>query len=1221
MADPTPVPSRAGADDAICFTAGYRGLPFFTGLIHAWLAADRSPPGVAAGISSGALAAAAMQRACREAEAARAATGEGAVQRGEARRWRWFRRLLDAVSEEPFAVLWRAFPDPTDFSAGRPPVRDLSCPPELSRHEREARENYHLLIKLGRWVSGLPVAVRTLGAATVAWVRWKERYGGWAPLRGPIFVALVTKIALQVVLHLVRSPQFVNVGQFRERRPGPLNRLVPLGFRPLFGWTTWLSSLFIVAGLVYGFGVGALWVGIIASASAGAPPIGLVADLLSNLWPARLVAVKVLAFGVVGLVESYRRGVLEDGLHVRRGLLHDYHLERRLHELFREDFEADGAAADDGSPRVTADPMPILLVAAPLQDLRERLSKTLSNQQVWAATGTPLVEALRAAVAIPGLMPPVVVEGEEIEHWIDLSRIQEGKRIERLDLVDGSVIRKNPIPALFTFLRGERNRELADSLCSEGRETPPHVHVAYAVPVAPPPGEPDEPAVRPDIVDSAFVSLDLAACRDTQLERLQTNVLSDLEVAIRQGGGRGKVLPIFADDIAPERSIEFSNPLAPGREESLRVVAAGCRRTLGVLYQRELAARFFAGKTPCHHLIASVAPGRAPFVTPESPGLPEVCRHCTREVEAVGAPRPPEVLRTWGGPGVPARGELAARFPHLRGDRPRIVFVASGGVFRGATHVGVLAALWRCRIRPDLIVAASVGSLIGGALGAMSVLDQDDAEQAAHGTRILARLAESFLYVDEEVALTRTVKSAARQLGVRLRRVDLAPRRLSRSFRRGTRADPGFAAAGVPPSLIDAISELFLLPHQATVSIARQFVAGHFARATQMFLRGLQRETLRRLDIRYAVMGTSLLERRVRDLLGEGCGLRLDRPQPYSRGDRRASFFGTATALGRRHSILLGRDFLRPSTSYDFVKAALASSAFPAVFSPIREAEILPGIGSADELFADGGMFDNLPFFPAIEVLSSVQRDYRSASGLGSYESLQRRAAAPDLIFAASLDASPDLQSTGSFADRKAIKRRASSLQKNLKIASFDFVARKVSDQIGDLLAAYADRPSDLPPWVDGIVNAGVLRVIPTDDEHVNPTFAFCASVGFEVERVQLAIADGCFQTLGALAAAQASDDRDKPAIRSIALLTERGAISRISAAPAGESKRAAGADACPFYRIDGRAFSCPFAAIVTDRDGGGRVQGTYARCTADRAHRARDGRSAAAVTMEATHP
>jgi hypothetical protein len=48
--------------DAVCFTAGLQGVAFAAGTTHAHMAADRAAPAVIAGVSTGALNAAVMQR-------------------------------------------------------------------------------------------------------------------------------------------------------------------------------------------------------------------------------------------------------------------------------------------------------------------------------------------------------------------------------------------------------------------------------------------------------------------------------------------------------------------------------------------------------------------------------------------------------------------------------------------------------------------------------------------------------------------------------------------------------------------------------------------------------------------------------------------------------------------------------------------------------------------------------------------------------------------------------------------------------------------------------------------------------------------------------------------------------------------------------------------------------------------------------------------------------
>lgn len=51
-------------------------------------------------------------------------------------------------------------------------------------------------------------------------------------------------------------------------------------------------------------------------------------------------------------------------------------------------------------------------------------------------------------------------------------------------------------------------------------------------------------------------------------------------------------------------------------------------------------------------------------------------------------------------------------------DAPRLALVLAAGGPRGFAHVGVLKALHELDIRPDMIVGASVGSMLGGALAA-----------------------------------------------------------------------------------------------------------------------------------------------------------------------------------------------------------------------------------------------------------------------------------------------------------------------------------------------------------------------------------------------------------------------------------------------------------------------------------------------------------------------
>jgi predicted acylesterase/phospholipase RssA len=529
------------------------------------------------------------------------------------------------------------------------------------------------------------------------------------------------------------------------------------------------------------------------------------------------------------------------------------------------------------------------------------------------------------------------------------------------------------------------------------------------------------------------------------------------------------------------------------------------------------------------------------------------------------------------------------------------VFVASGGVFRGAFHVGLAAAMRSCGIKPDLIVGASVGTLMGGALGAMFVPGQTD---------VLARLVDAFLRVDELVALTRTLKSAARELGIRGRSIRLSPRDLRRMVRRGSREDPGFAATGAPSALIDAMSDLFLIPHRETREIAAEFVAGHVTQAVHRFLGQLRTETIKRLDIEEAVLGASLLEDVAVGLLTGGSAERRLQRQPFQ--PHGIAYYGATTNLMTHSALLLGGNGAHRDAPFDFVEAVLASSAFPVVFAPRKASRVFPGSGRADVFYADGGMFDNLPFLPAIEILSRAQRGYRMTRGrhLTRLRFLEQRLANPDLVIAGALNALAEDEKGGDSPcdSLGAIRRRAGSLQHNVKIAGFRLAAQRVYGQLQRLRsAAPTSLQATSPGFVDDVVNAAVLPVFPTSAEHLNGTFAFCASTGLNRGRVQKSIADGCYQTLLSLAveqqrAATRPEDVDTAprllAAKSVRAL--QGRIPALTRVPDPPGSR----DACPYFRMDGRPFACPFTEPPAEKvPGRASMRGVFRACWDDPDH------------------
>jgi len=497
----------------------------------------------------------------------------------------------------------------------------------------------------------------------------------------------------------------------------------------------------------------------------------------------------------------------------------------------------------------------------------------------------------------------------------------------------------------------------------------------------------------------------------------------------------------------------------------------------------------------------------------------------------------------------------------------------------------VLAAMYQTKLYPDLVIGASVGTLMGGALCRMT------AGEDANAPQVLSDLAALFAHVDKKVSLTFTFKNAAKQLGTRARDVRLSPSELARKVRRGSKSDAGYAATGAPPVLTDALSYLFTIPNRNTAAITSQFVAGHFSVAVAKFLREVRRETLTSLDIRNCLMGISLLERETRQLLAfSASGAELAKVQPYqgtTPSSRNVAFFGTTSFLNSSSSLLLGRDFLTTAPSWSATQEGLCSSAFPAVFAARTEADLMPGAGRIDRFFADGGMFDNLPFFPALEILSAMQRAVSFTNAAELQTRVQERAASPNLIISAGLNEKPmpdaNVQSDTMFA----VKDRATTLSYESKTSTFATSARKsvaILQEIGSKdLQALTDRQLE---FVNGFVAGTVVSITPTDADHINPTFAFCKSLGMRTERIQASIGDGCYRSLQ-----QFSQD---PEVRK-KLGTNDNLVTSI---PHAVRPAQLPTNACPYFHIGENFFTCPFTA-TSDSD----AKAVYNVCKRDPAH------------------
>jgi predicted acylesterase/phospholipase RssA len=1048
---------------------------------------------------------------------------------------------------------------------GLPTRPDGSTDPEWELREARARRKQHIIARFGRWCSHLPVTISSAGWIAVRYARHEEQKRGFRITELWNGLALWSRVLLvewAVILQIILRPQFFPEWEFRAG--GKMISHFPA--RPLFGWKLWLATLFLGTATI-AVGLANLWVvlqGLFQEKTTHVLHLGLLLGFIC----APLVPIFLRRWMYPTNNWGFKKILTHLG--IRTSLIDDFYLRLKLFRLFE-----DGGA----TPAMKDLKFPVLAVAAPLQVIDG------SPSQLWpdVKSGVSIVDALRASLAIPRMFAPFVVKEDDVANWSGA-----GKLPERLDLVDGSVVRHNPLPALVHFLSRSENSEVAELLSKpESR-----VHLVYDIPIQPKPfpagaehgAARDEPLL-PNIVDTGFAGNRLERRRDSRLEVVRTNYVSEIERVLRMATGEvnsSEVHTITVDEIAPETELTLANTLQPTETEILTHIAAGCRQSLSVLYRDEIEAFGKNEPVDCNAMLRKIAPNRDWHLSDRygMPGLSEVCRHCPRTLHA--APKPVDGLLPLNFRAGP--GDLAKRFPELAGDRPRIVFIASGGVFRGSFHVGMIGAMHATGLRPDMIVGASVGTLLGAALGSMY---SSSTQQA--GVK-LRRLTNLFLEVDQRVALTKTLKSALKDIGIRSRgaSMNLSPNVIRKMVRAGTRKDPGSALTGAPPALIDAISDLFLIPYRATARIAAEFVAGHITRATHAFWTQIKTETIDRLGIHDALIGSSLLERETRLVLG-------DVPQdvqPFLEHSRIA-FFATAVNLVTEWITILGSQL--NADRYDLIEALMASSAFPMAFAPRRGSALYPGVGRRDVFYGDGGMFDNLPFIPALEVLREVQMDrLQSTLGQGRWrEELTRRRREPDLFLVGALNIRQTNDDAEDYDSLRRIAERAVSLEDNEKIYGMERACAGIDRQLGQLRREPEPEDASLPKeqeeFLSGIVNAAVMPVYPADADHLNGTYEFCAAMGMDRERIRRSIADGCFQTMLGVAKAQAEGPYTMTG-RSVAALTAMGRVPEITRERNGASRHYG---LCPFFRVRGEAIPCPFEGM----------HGIYRTCREDMVH------------------
>lgn len=1044
MSDARAAPPR----DAVCFTAGYTTAPFAAGVIHAYLAADRSAPAVAAGVSMGAVAAAVMRRCYEDLEDVGAS-----AQAREAARFRFLERYVLSAAKAA-EIFW-----------GLPSTEEAAATDEGA----SAASRYLLRARLGELASHLPVTFGTMAKATRAYVLALElETEPERTAQAAEFSRHIGALASGVARTIARHPLW--------------DRYEASSMRPLLGSKAWLRAcaLSVVPPSVFG--------STLAKALLGSRVPIRDASALARFFASRLARNGDGASGGGMLAE------IAQNLGVVDSLVGDYGVHRWLRRLFED-------RGSEALVRSRASGVELVIAATPLDVMfRESESSTdldgmpleQHTYQMFARRDERLVTALRAALAaVPVFAPREVL------------RARWGPSVagpDRIHMVDGHAIRDNPLPALFLYLKDPENRHIRDRLPTvplgppDGRTERAGVHVVYGVPIEPK----DEPATLPenemDVVGVARRALRLAKRRDTRLEVDQANFITSV---VRLFPERRRHLPVLVDEIAPERELGFALPLAPSSPEIHSQAALGCRATLERLYRDEIVAitgDVPEATVPCGAVLAEIAPARAHVISHDAPGHPVLCASCPRTLRV----RNPVLERS---PKAIEMAQAKAGSQHV----PQIVFVASGGVFRGSFQVGVLAAMRAHGVTPDLVVGASIGSIMGAACAALLKASPTEARA------IVDELVSGYVDVGKRVALTPEFVQRLQRISDHAAALEFALSDIGHFLRKVAHRSPGGPVPGIPEPVVRRIEQIFALNRGRLDHAAALFGDQHVAAAVDNLLGALRTESLPNAGIQREIMGASLLQKLMNSVLGvvlRPADLR-DR-QPF-RHDRGSWIYMTATNLVREHGGKLGLENDHHPGEVDFIASLLASGAFPAVFSPIRESAVYPGKGDDNVWLSDGGMFDNLPFIPTIQLLSTIQ--IGNAASLSRRDYLAARAAAPHLLIAGALE--PELRerlSSVATWTLAATRTRLAELAANVKIRGTQWTAQTAHKLLAEV-AATAPDDARAGVLLDPMVDAAIMAVFPATRERLNGTFAFSPSTGYERDRMLLSIAHGCFRT------------------------------------------------------------------------------------------------------------
>jgi predicted acylesterase/phospholipase RssA len=754
-------------------------------------------------------------------------------------------------------------------------------------------------------------------------------------------------------------------------------------------------------------------------------------------------------------------------------------------------------------------PIHVVPVAAKLEDCKLH----------YFPAETPVIDALMASTALVPFFRAREVKGEFY--------------------IDGANVSNEPIREAMRFLQ-KNHKRIADHISKI---------IVYSVTPFPIKGavkaldEEGKVKIYNRVVDIGLRASALAQLRDAELEqklmKLYNKVLPEKEVTWQEQDKGTTYVCAEPVPIATEAPLDLNEhiPAARSAKERRELIAAGvadgCRLSLEQFIAKDPT---FVGHIrhkwqinenrtiSCSTVIRSLREANVQLQTvpktngDKGPGIAEICRACRgKRSEGISGVQL-QVPEYWTGVEATTRPcafasadqtspnktlpdkSLEESRSAIRGsDKAQVALLFSGGVFRGVFQVGVANALALVLDRPQIVAGASVGS-ITASLVAQLFCEKSDNDRKVQ----IRRLAATYLTLDRFV-LTDRLADFVRRFTVRAGNANFSIRDIDLVLRRFEAAEPRKFNDCVR-RVAAGFERLFYLSPFALLALVRDLRLGRRDRVWLQVQDYIQ-EMLERYGVGLEILGPEPLSLLLREhvlrrnqLPGTPGKTYADLPEIASFDffrEQGIEFLATVTNLTEgKLDVLDASGEAKPR----FVDGLLASSAFPALFRPRWSWEVFM-TQSPPVQFSDGGMLDNLPFYPVVDFIKN-----RHSPGA-------EPPTIPHLIFTASLETEPKIWDQQHSKEWKkafatswlSVRSRAKEMKFNKKIEDFVHAQREVRS----IFEARYKEGIQFPP-----LSIEVLVVKP---QWLCGTFAFHPMLGYRRDLQAANIAHGCYQTLQAV--------------------------------------------------------------------------------------------------------